>query len=558
MIRVAVHPDRYGAVAEFFELFKTAWGPHDAAVPCTVLLTDGSALPDVQADLTILFSPEPQPNDPPSSGAQTSSVEGCRVQIVNGKELPVYTSCRFFHDADEPLITDSSGRVLACKQIVNGRKMIRVGYDLFDEAAYLLSTGQPAGNADIPALDRQIAFVRRCVLDAGIPVVELPPCPPGVPYMVCLTHDVDFTGIRAYGFGRTVQGFAKRALIGSWKRLRNGSLSRVGLLKNYAAVLAVPLIHLRLIKDFWMQFDAYRRMEEPNRSTFFLIPFKNRPGEQVPEAYPKRRATRYDVEDVRDEVRKLTEDGWEMGLHGIDAWRDAECGRTEKERVDSVLGQNTAGVRMHWLCRNSQTDQLLDQAGFDYDSTFGYNETVGFRAGTSQVFRPLQTRHLLEVPLHIQDVALFYPAFLDLDEKTAWKRCEAVMEQCRAHSGVVTVLWHMRSLAPERLWGGFYRRLLNRFREDGAWIGTAAETVAWFRKRRELRMVQHIASDGERIIRFKGNPGSPMTVRVYQPVPFSRPAEPAFTETVREGQSELRTGFYAEPEVGSAMEMKAV
>ena len=39
----------------------------------------------------------------------------------------------------------------------------------------------------------------------------------------------------------------------------------------------------------------------------------------------------------------------------------------------------------------------------------GYNETVGFRAGTSQVFAPIGTKHLLELPLHIQDTSLLYP-----------------------------------------------------------------------------------------------------------------------------------------------------
>ena len=558
MIRVAVHPDRRDAAAEFFELFKTAWGWHAPKTPCTVLLTDGSAPPDAAADVTLLFSPEHQEGDPPSDGAQTSSVDGCRVQGVNGMELPVYTSCRFFRHAEEPLLTDGSGRILVCKETVNGRRILRAGYDLFDEIAYLLSTGQPTDSAGLPALDRQIAFLRRCVLDAGRPLVELPPCPPGVPYTVCLTHDVDFAGIRQHGFGRTFQGFAQRALFGSLKRVRNGSLGWSGLLKNYAAVFSVPLIHLRLVNDFWMQFDAYRRLEEPNRSTFFLIPFKNRPGEQVPDAYPKRRATRYDVEDVREEARKLMEDGWEMGLHGIDAWHNSGCGILEKERMDSVLGRKTGGIRTHWLCRNALTDQLLDEAGFDYDSTSGYNETIGFRAGTSQVFKPLTCRTMLEVPMHIQDVALFFPAFLNLDERTAWERCEAILEQCRAHSGVLTVLWHMRSLAPERLWDGFYRRLLQRFREDGAWICTAAETAAWFRKRREIRMVQRMTATGEHVIRFEGHPDSPMAVRMYQPVPFSQAGDPAFTETIREGPSELRTGFYDKPAARSPVEMGAV
>ena len=29
----------------------------------------------------------------------------------------------------------------------------------------------------------------------------------------------------------------------------------------------------------------------------------------------------------------------------------------------------------------------LEKAGFSYDSTVGYNETIGYRAGTAQVFK---------------------------------------------------------------------------------------------------------------------------------------------------------------------------
>lgn len=558
MIRVAVNPDRLDAVAEFFELFKTAWKPYVAGEECTVLLTDGTVLTDASAVLYILFSPDHHLNDIPSERPLTSPNDGFRVRTICGSDLPIYTACRFFQGLEKPLLINSSGRVLAYKKTERGQIVVRVGYDLFDEVDYLLSTGQPPVNAGIAALDRQIDFLRRCILDAGLPVFELLPCPPGHPYMVCLTHDVDFVSIRSYGVGRTFQGFLKRALFGSWKRMLNGSLTWKGLFKNYAAVLSIPLVHLRVLKDFWMQFDAYRQMEEPNRSTFFLIPFKHRPGEQVAEPYPHRRASRYDVEDVREEVLPLVEEGWEMGLHGIDAWRDAECGKVEKTRIESVLNRNMRGIRMHWLCSNVHTNQVLDEAGFEYDSTCGYNETVGFRAGTSQVFKPLDAGTLLEVPMHIQDVALFYPAFMNLDEDTAWNQCRDVLEECKRYAGVLTVLWHMRSLAPERQWGGFYRRLLERFRADDAWIGTAGQVADWFRNRRAARIAQNDSPDGEMMICLEGNSGLPMTIRVYHPAEFDPSTVLEVSDEVRSDSSEIHTGFYADAVFRSSVEANAV
>ena len=41
---------------------------------------------------------------------------------------------------------------------------------------------------------------------------------------------------------------------------------------------------------------------------------------------------------------------------------------------------------MHWLYFGDDSPKTLEAAGFDYDSTCGYNDAVGYRAGTSQVF----------------------------------------------------------------------------------------------------------------------------------------------------------------------------
>ena len=67
---------------------------------------------------------------------------------------------------------------------------------------------------------------------------------------------------------------------------------------------------------------------------------------------------------------------------------------------------------MHWLYYDQQSPVALEQAEAVYDSTIGYKETVGYRAGTTQVYKPLQVTRLLELPMHVMDTALFYPAYL--------------------------------------------------------------------------------------------------------------------------------------------------
>jgi hypothetical protein len=551
LIKVAVHPDKSPAVEEFFELFKTEWARHDPAEACDVLLTDGTVSPDAQTSLYLLFSSAACPGD---LAARTDGIPvgGCRrTRMPGGNELPLYTATRLFSDTESALMTDQeTGLAVAYSEVRAGGKVVRAGYDLFAETAHLLSAGQPPENAAIPALDRHIAFLRRLILDAGIPVVEIPPCPPGYNFMACLTHDVDFASIRQHGLDSTVCGFLYRALIGSVRRFFKRQLTLRQVMTNWRAVLSLPLVHLGLCKDFWMQFEQYRRIEEPHRSTFFLIPFRDRPGKEVPGRHPERRALRYDVTDIRQEASKMQTDGWEFGLHGIDAWRDALGARQEKERISSAMNRPDMGIRMHWLCNDERSVTILDEAGFEYDSTSGYNGTIGFKAGTSQVFRPLQVNHLLEIPLHIQDVSLFYPDCLGLDEPTAWKRCMILLEHQKTAGGVVTLLWHMRSPAPERLWGGFYQRLLDECSSAGAWFGTARETADWFRERRQMRLLTDTAADGSLLIHIRSTSDSVranFNIRIYHPEPCPAKSQPLFTDIIWRGQSEIKTDFRKEP-----------
>jgi len=369
-------------------------------------------------------------------------------------------------------LTRSSGRVL------------RAGYDLFREIAFLMTYGQPPENALTPTLDSHIALLRGWIVDAGIPVVEIPPAPYGHSFIACLTHDVDFAGIRHHRLDRTFWGFLYRALVGSVSDFLTGRGSLGRLIKNWISVLSLPLVYIGLVPDFWDQFQRYAEIEGDARSTFFLVPFKKRPGCKVQRKFAARRSTLYDIDDVRSQVEKLSGQGFEIGLHGIDAWHSLEKGAEEMHRISEATGEQHMGVRMHWLCFDRGAHAVLDQAGFDYDSTIGYNKAIGYKGGTTQVFQPLGAKHLLELPLHIQDTALFYA--LKSTRAQAWDLCSTIMDGATMHGGVVTVLWHQRSIAPERLWDDFYIHLLQELRDRGAWFGTARQVVEWFRQRRAI------------------------------------------------------------------------
>jgi hypothetical protein len=147
----------------------------------------------------------------------------------------------------------------------------------------------------------------------------------------------------------------------------------------------------------------------------------------------------------------------------------------------------------------------------------GYNETVGYRAGATQVYQPLTTKNLLELPLHIMDTSLFYPSYLNLSPKQAEQTISQLLADFGRYGGVCTVNWHDRSIAPERLWDGTYRWMLKEFAQRGAWFATAAQSVAWFQKRRAATF--EIAPDGQ--VKIKSAAGADqlpeLRVRVYPP-----------------------------------------
>jgi hypothetical protein len=502
LIGVLSRPEQTAVIEEFFELFKTPWEIYrEDGVYDVVLATSVDAL-DVRASLLLVFSAASTAIDVGCGAVPHTIRSGGSVDYRGATAVPLYGSVLSF----EPLPGSSSplpSGAVVVETALGDLSVIRVGYDLFEEVRYLLTIGQPASSAHIPTLDLHIAMLREWIVGAGVPLIEIPPTPAGHPFAVCLTHDIDFVGIKRHRLDHSVLGFLYRATLGAVRHFARRRLSFHHLVRSWLAAASLPFIHLGWAKDFWDPFEWYLQVETGLPATYFLIPYKRRAGDKVPGSgrVSARRATAYDVDDITSWTSILQREGCELGVHGIDAWHSVERGRDESARLSAVTGASSHGIRMHWLLHDADTASALDQAGYVYDSTVGYNETVGYRSGTGQVFRPLGARTLLELPLHIQDGALFYPQRLDLSEPAAWERCEVLLQNARNFSGVLTLLWHDRSHGPERFWGAFYVALIAILKQSGAWFGSASQVVSWFRHRRTVRFerqgsVIHIRQDG--------------------------------------------------------------
>ena len=484
MIGVIANPSDHAVIREFFELFKTPWEFFRSGRRYDVLLCAGDVvLPEVAAKLVLIYGGRPLPSDAESDiGFQPS--KACTLSH-NGTRIPVYGDSITFRHSPGVLVDERSRESAMCSRRSADRTLIRIGYSLFEEVRVLLTAGQPVINAAIPALDLHIALLRDLIVAEGIPLVEIPPVPHGYRFLACLTHDVDHPLLREHRFDHTMWGFLYRAILGSIAGMFRKRMRLRDLLNNWAAALKLPFVHLGLSKDFWNDFGRrYLHIEKRFRSSFFVIPFRNRPGRMVQGPAPGTRGVCYGAADIAAQIRELQAAGCEIGLHGIDAWMDTSRSREELQEIGRITGARAVGVRMHWLYFNDRSAAVLDAAGADYDSTSGYNETVGYRAGTAQVYKPLEAARLLELPLHVMDTALFFPSHLDLSPEGAARRVGPIIDHAVQSGGCITVNWHDRSIAPERLWGDLYAHLLAELENRGAWFATAAQAVAWFRRRR--------------------------------------------------------------------------
>lgn len=488
MIGVIADTAEHGVICEFFELFKTPWEFYQNDRQYEVLLCAGDSQFDGNAAKLVLVYASGNLAFDTVERIENASRKRNRMLSYNGTRIPIYGNSLTFPEKGTGLLVDAETLQTAIHQHQSRRGVLtRIGYDLFDEVSTLLTAGQPTAYAGVPTLDLHIALLRDLIIASGISLVEVPPVPNGYRFIACLTHDVDHPSIVQHKWDHTAFGFLYRALFGSLGNFFRGRIPVQSLLTNWAAALKLPFAYLGFAKDFWADFeDRYRELEKECCSTFFVIPFKDSPGIDYQGITPKFRASRYNARDIAGTIGKIVAAGCEVGLHGIDAWTDSSKALEELKEIRRLTGISETGVRMHWLYYDQRSPVALEQAEAAYDSTIGYRETVGYRAGTTQVYKPLQVTRLLELPMHVMDTALFYPDYMGLDQWQATEVLRRLTDNVIHLGGCITINWHDRSLSPERLWYTCYRDLVQDLKNRGAWFATAGQAILWFRKRRSI------------------------------------------------------------------------
>ncbi|HEY7195900.1 MAG TPA: polysaccharide deacetylase family protein [Gaiellaceae bacterium] len=318
----------------------------------------------------------------------------------------------------------------------------------------------PASASSLDLLDPPLERLRRRL---GLQ----PPRWGGGRFAVVLTHDVDVPwrwtpiGVR-----------------GAAARLRRHAISGEGraAAREARALAAVPLHKVRGTDPNW-RFERITRVESARgvRSTFFVLAGHRHPADgPAPEAYARLRPRL---------VETLLAGGAEVGLHG--SYTAAEDEAVLGEERDSLeeLGAQIKGQRFHYLRVDPHGNlRTLDRMGFAYDTSLGFADAPGFRAGIAHPFRPWDFEadrplRLVEIPLAAMDVTFSEDRYLGLPAAVAERRLLDLVDLAAERGGGFSVLWHTDRFDPStsRGWDRLYLRLIDAVRARGGVCMTAGE-----------------------------------------------------------------------------------
>ncbi len=257
-------------------------------------------------------------------------------------------------------------------------------------------------------------------------------------FIVCLTHDVD-------RIKKTYQYFTHFAKTMDFYHIKS-FLSRE--------------------KPYW-NFEKMMKVERKYRvrSTLFFLnesikfnPFK-------PKNW-KLSLGRYKINEDRVEkiIKKLDVGGWEIGLHGsYNSYKSLELLKKEKKQLEKILGHKVIGIRQHYLNLNENTWKMQSEAGFKYDSSFGFTRGLGWKNKKYKPFRPLKNRKFIVIPLTIMDVCLF-------NKKNVKNEYMSIIKTAERHGAVLTINWHQSKFnekeCPERI--KVYKDIIKECKKRGA------------------------------------------------------------------------------------------
>jgi hypothetical protein len=262
------------------------------------------------------------------------------------------------------------------------------------------------------------------------------------PFEIMLTHDVD-----------SINSRDKYVLLHNIKELFNGT--------NYSLTKRISTVFSDLLRNRHLQIENYIQIESQRgaRSEFYFI-----------EGQRHRLGKRYELSSIKNEIKHLEDMKFKIGIHtNFFSYDDENKVRAEKENIEKYTGRSVVSCRNHYL-RFSVPDtwRVLRDAGILCDTTLGYSDRNGFRAGTTKAFIPYDAIEnklidIIEVPLTVMDGIVMEQKITQEDK---WMEIKNIIDKVAEYKGSSSLLWHQRVIYDEN-YKDMYQRILDYICQSG-------------------------------------------------------------------------------------------
>lgn len=479
-------------------------------------------------ELSIVYGPsadKPENNRPPTLYLQAEFADFdppllVRRLLFGDEILPILGKCTPpGFSAGDPLFScaDTGGKrwpaVTEFRRA--GGASIRVHFDLIASAFFFLSRLEEQhtpdrdrherfpsaaawavreGFADRPIVNEYLTLLRmllvRLATQSGVPLVFKGFWPNGKEVAVCLTHDVD-----------VLSGWFLYTLVRLAELLRKGHWGAAfQMFRQSLGKIFQPLYPLQILVEMAQQEKA----RNIHSSYYFLSGTPSWRGFLKSDITYNNRA-----EPIAAVLRDLSAQGFEVGLHGsYDSFQNAAQLVEEKRRLEEIAGQPVIGIRQHFLrFAAPDTWRVQEKAGFFYDTTLGFAEQPGFRAGFGFPFYPYDLKQdepipLLELPLVLMDRS--YSKYQTASNAALMDSLDGFLKVLKKPGGLLTLLWHTH-MADE--FGFFdypqlYQRILDRVLEEECYVASGRDIYTWWEARRKV-VALDTRNEGSRKLSWK-------------------------------------------------------
>ncbi|MEM7161487.1 MAG: hypothetical protein AAF487_03510 [Bacteroidota bacterium] len=219
---------------------------------------------------------------------------------------------------------------------------------------------------------------------------------------------------------------------------------------------------------YW-NFDFWKELEEKFglKSVFYVYAKTNKRGLKEWLLDPA-----YDIstnEKLKTALKDLSQEGWRIGLHGSFNSADSfDLIQKEKAKLESAIHSPITKTRQHWLRYAEAKTPFFHEELFQEDSTLGWNDRIGFRAGIGSKFRPYNHKenrafkHYV-IPQVIMDSNIFDYGYGNEDVIIQQSKA-MIIELAKQSNAHFSISWHPRTCHKEYAWQFAYEELLETWK----------------------------------------------------------------------------------------------